>query len=241
MKWMDSMNKIIFMAVVFVTNAIQAITGFAGTLLAMPASIALIGVDEAKIILNFVALMTCIYISISNFKYVNFKVLGKIIVFMGIGMFLGIKLFEMIQLEFLLYGYGTLIIIIALKNLFIKSEIQLNNVLIIILLLVAGIVHGMFVSGGALLVVYVSYVLKDKAEFRATISTVWVILDGILFVNQIYNGHITGELMLLNVLSLIPAMIGVFVGNKLYKKISQKKFMELTYILLLLSGLSIFL
>ena len=44
----------------------------------------------------------------------------------------------------------------------------------ICILLAAGMIHGMFVSGGALLVVYATLVLKDKEEFRATVALIWV-------------------------------------------------------------------
>ena len=40
----------------------------------------------------------------------------------------------------------------------------------------AGIIHGMFVSGGALLVVYASGALPRKEEFRATMAAVWFFL-----------------------------------------------------------------
>ena len=44
----------LFLALLF-ANGIQAITGFAGTLLAMPPCIRLIGADDAKTVLNLLA------------------------------------------------------------------------------------------------------------------------------------------------------------------------------------------
>lgn len=52
------MKMIIFFLVLFGANVIQAITGFAGTLLAMPVSMQLIGVLEAKVILNIMAFVS---------------------------------------------------------------------------------------------------------------------------------------------------------------------------------------
>ena len=49
------MKTILFFIILFAANVIQAVTGFAGTLLAMPVSIQLIGVLEAKVILNIMA------------------------------------------------------------------------------------------------------------------------------------------------------------------------------------------
>ena len=49
-------NELLTILVVFSANIVEAITGFAGTMLAMPASMQLIGVMDAKIVLNVVAL-----------------------------------------------------------------------------------------------------------------------------------------------------------------------------------------
>ena len=47
----------LFLVVLFVANTVQAITGFAGTVLAMPFSILLIGANEAKVVLGIMALV----------------------------------------------------------------------------------------------------------------------------------------------------------------------------------------
>ena len=54
-------KKILFLLVVFLTNIIQGITGFAGTMLAMPPSVMLVGFDTAKPILNALGLLSGIY------------------------------------------------------------------------------------------------------------------------------------------------------------------------------------
>ena len=43
------MKELLFLLVLFVSNVIQAITGFAGTVLAMPPSVYLLGLDHAKV------------------------------------------------------------------------------------------------------------------------------------------------------------------------------------------------
>lgn len=233
-------SKILFVLVIFVTNAIQAITGFAGTLLAMPPSLKLVGPDEAKAILNIMAMVSCFFIVIRNLKYVQWKILFRIILFMGIGMVGGMYIYKVASLDILLYIYGGLIVAIALKNLFVKGHINLPGFVMIIVLLAAGIIHGMFVSGGSLLVVYGSAVLKDKNHFRATIAPVWVILNFFMMFEHIGNGYFTKEVTILTFICLIPMFLGVFAGNKLHDKIKQSTFMKLTYVLLLISGLLCF-
>ena len=64
-----------------------------------------------------------------------------------------------------------------------ESLLHLAGMLLVIL--AAGVVHGMFVSGGALLVIYASGALKEKEEFRATMAMLWVPIGCYLTGNQI--------------------------------------------------------
>lgn len=238
---MSIINIILFFCVILLTNIIQAITGFAGTLLAMMPSIMLIGADSSKVILNLITLLTCAVIAFKEKKFINWTVIKKVVIFMGLGMLIGIKMYEVIKLENLLYFYGIIIILLALKKLFINAQINLSNILCIITLICAGIIHGMFISGGALLVVYISYMIKEKNEFRATMSCIWVILNSFMMITQIKNNIIGINLLVLTALALIPALLGAALGEKLHEKISKELFMKMTYVLLLFSGVSVFL
>lgn len=234
---MDFFYRILFLIVLFVSNVIQAITGFAGTVLAMPPSIKLIGVNDAKVILNIMALISCFIIAVKNIKYINKKELRKIVIFMSVGMIIGIEVLKIFPTNILLKVYGMIIILIAVKNLCLKKDIKFPKVAMIFILIISGIIHGMFVSGGALLVVYAASVLKDKDEFRATISPVWVILNSFLLITQISNNMITSENIILSLICIIPLFLAIWLGNKIQKKIDQKSFLKIVYILLIISGL----
>lgn len=233
--------KALFLFVLFIANVIQTITGFAGNLLAMPPSMNLVGIETAKSVINIFTLIACLYISIKNRKFIQWRILTKMLVLMLLGMWIGIWLFELIPLELLLTLYGIMIILIGLKKLFIHKEFQLPEFVMVLLIIMAGVIHGMFLSGGALLVVYAVSVLKDKNEFRATIAPVWVILDGVLIFSHYQLGYYTKENMILIVLSMIPLILSIIVGNFLYKKIKQETFLKITYILLLVAGVSVIL
>lgn len=76
---MSMLEEMLFLLVLFGANVIQGITGFAGTLLAMPASILLIGPDKAKAILNIMAVLSCSIIAVQSLRYVDVRELLKII------------------------------------------------------------------------------------------------------------------------------------------------------------------
>ncbi|ONI38819.1 hypothetical protein AN639_06970 [Candidatus Epulonipiscium fishelsonii] len=230
-------NQILFIIVVIVSNVIQVLTGFAGTMLAMPASMQLIGINEARAVLNAVALVLFIIVAVQNYKYVNKKEVVKITALMLLGMGVGIYLLQIMPTGILLDIYAILIICIALKKMFIQKEMPLPNFIMILVIFLAGIIHGIFNSGGSLLVIYAVTVLKDKNDFRATLAVIWVILNSSLLITHAQQGLFTSQVCILTVISILTAILSIKIGNKLHNKINQQVFLKITYVLLLISGL----
>lgn len=169
-------QTILFILVLFLTSILKTITGFAGTALSMPFALKLIDVLTARIVLGFFSWVNAAFVSVKEYCNIQWKILAKIILFILIGVTVGMKIYEAIPLDILLKFYGVFIIIIALQNLILKKSFTLSPAASYIVLLLSGIIHGMFLSGSALLVIYATQVLKEKAQFRATMSAVWTIL-----------------------------------------------------------------
>lgn len=233
------MNEILFLIVFFFAFVLQTITGFAGTVMAMPPSMLLLGMDDAKVVLNALAGMSGFLIAIQNYKYINYRELLKMSGFMLIGMFAGLMIYEVLTVDILLVIYGVIVVGIGMKNIFFQKKIKLNLICSIMILIVAGVIHGMFVSGGALLVIYAVTAMEDKNEFRATVAPIWVILNSYMMVSYVHSDMVNAENLKLIGISIIPLVISLIVGNWLQKKINQQVFLKLTYVLLIVSGLSI--
>ncbi len=251
---MVTWREILFFLILFGANLIQAITGFAGTLLAMPPSMQLLGVNEAKSVLAVLDQLSCLLIVLTGFRHINWKEFGKMTVLMVIGMFAGMKIFEIFPVQQLLTLYGAMILCIALWKLFGQRLIQgrkkaqeeaalperkssLRSVAMPCVILAAGVIHGMFVSGGALLVIYASSALKEKEEFRATMAMLWVTIGCYITGNQIQSGFFNPHVVFLCLVGAVPLFAGIWAGTKLVKRIQQETFLKLTYILLLISGI----
>lgn len=242
------MNYIAFYIVIFLTNVIQGITGFAGTILAMPPGLMLVGYDVAKPILNLLGIFAGIYVFLTQRKHVNWKELRKVVLIMAIGIFLGFFLKRLLTgYDVVLYKIlGIFVIMLAVQGYwkFVfrkdgeeKTEVTgTKEVKSIALLVSSGIVHGMFVSGGPLLIGYLSRVIKEKSSFRATISTIWIILNTIILVQDINTGLWTTKLITTQLISTPFMIAGMVIGSVLVKRMSQEVFMKLTYVLLFLSG-----
>jgi uncharacterized membrane protein YfcA len=231
--------NILFLLVVFFANIIQGITGFAGTVLAMPASIFLIGIDSAKVVLNVMGIFASLWLVVLAYKHINWKEIVKVVVLMLIGMVAGMYLYSILPLSFLLKVYAVFIILIAIKGILVKEEKNIKEWILILIVLAAGIIHGMFVSGGPLLMIYILKKSENKSVFRANIATVWIILNSYIAFAHYKQGLYTSENIQILGLSIIPLVIGTIIGNILHHKISQKNFLYLSYVLLFISGVAL--
>ena len=248
-------KNILFFAVVFVSNVIQCITGFAGTVLAMPFSIMLIGFDTAKTILNILGLVASVGVLAMNRKSFNKKEFAKITGIMIVGMLIGFVIVNSFSVTagilYKVLGVTVLIFTVIGCVRTFKKKPDENQERIIrnkktsvssyAVLIVSGIVHGMFVCGGPLLIVYASEKLRDKDEFRATVSAVWIVLNSIIMLTDVKNGNLSVDIMPLLAVSIGILFAAIVVGNKIAKHMNKKTFMIVTYILMGISALSLLL
>lgn len=230
------MERALFLAAFFFAYTVQAITGFAGNILAMPAGTALLGMSSSVAILNAMGVFACGLLAIVNFRLIVWRELGKIVGIMLVFMIVGIWLDTVLPLHVLMKLYGAIILLVGIKGLVQKRQRKLPEWALLIIVALAGLIQGMFVSGGALLVIYAMQKLPGKQHFRATLSAVWAILNVIYTGVAFAQGSYTGDVIQTLLLCIPLAVLATFAGNKLQTKISQGKFLKLTYVILLVMG-----
>lgn len=182
------MEKALFLAAFFFAYTVQAITGFAGNIFAMPVGTTLLGLESTVSILNAMGFFACGLLTALNIKSVNWRELGKILGVMIVFMVLGIWLDTLVPLHILLKIYGVIIVIIGIKNLAVPQQKFMPEWALWIILALAGLIQGMFVSGGALLVIYAVQKLRDQQQFRITLSAVWTVLNLITQASRFSRG-----------------------------------------------------
>lgn len=248
---MISYREILFFFVVLVSNVIQCITGFAGTVLAMPFSLMLVGFDVAKPVLNVLGIVVSIGVVGINRKALNKKEFFKIIAIMLVGMLIGALFvhFVPIDAEVLYKILGVVVIVFMLigcYNTFVKSKRKVANKskanpLLYLILVASGFVHGMFVCGGPLLIIYASEKLKGRDEFRVTVSAVWIVLNSIIMFSDIKQGYFNLRLLIILGISVAILFLALWLGNLIFRHMNKKTFMIVTYVLMAISGVSLLL
>ena len=253
-------NYILFLVVLFVSHTIHGITGFAGAVLALSPSLMLVGYDVAKPIINVLGLLSGIYVFVGSRKDIDWKELKKIVIVMAVGIVGGIMIrgFFVGKDQALYKILGVFVIFLALQGAVTMWKTREGAVKPaseekagaetgkktgsgMPLLILAGIIHGLFVSGGPLLIGYLTKRISDKARFRATIATVWVFLNGMILVDDIRAGLWNMELLKTQLIAVPLLFAAMYLGGKLCRWMSQRLFMIITYVLLFISGISLLL
>ncbi|MBR2590547.1 MAG: sulfite exporter TauE/SafE family protein [Clostridia bacterium] len=239
-------SLLLFYLVIFLSNIVQCITGFAGTVLAMPFSLMLVGYSTAKPILNLLGLAASIGVLVRHYKDVDKSEFFKIVVIMSIGIGGGMFISPYITAnpDWIHKILGSVVILFAVYNGYMfwrKKERSPDKVLSFLLLVGAGLIHGIFVCGGPLLVTYASSKIKDTKKFRATISAVWIVLNTIIMFSDIKDGYFTPQLIPNLTVCMVLLFVAIVVGEKLASRMSKNTFMVLSYILMFDSGISLLL
>ncbi len=186
-----------------------------------------------------------IYLTIKNFsKRADFKVLIPLSVgsFFGIAVgsyFLGI--IPSLTLKLIL---GITIVILGIYDFFIQTNklktfrLPDNQITGYTIGLLAGIVSGLLGTSGPLFAIYLNQKIKTKEEFKLIISIAFFVQAVFRIIFYVPNENVWSNFDLLFFLFSVPAvMAGVFVGDKLTKKVDVSTFKKLISISIIIIGI----
>lgn len=231
-------DLLIIFLIIFLTNIVQTITGFAGSMLAMPFLLLIMSMSDAKILIVIVGVFWSLWMLVRNFKKVNWKFVWILSLIMSIGIIIGVLLLKIVPTKIVLLIMGLVIISAAIKNLIGKNIDTNNKILEFIFGIFSGIMQGMVLMGGPFLVLVANSYLKDREEYRTTLAVLWLVINFVLlfvyWLQKLYNTKI----FLVSAVSVFPLVLAIYVGSLLNKKINNKQFEFLVNILLIVSALS---
>jgi uncharacterized protein len=168
---------------------------------------------------------------------------GRIVPLMGLGLPFGMLLFRSLGSERLKLAFGVFVVILSLMELFRMRRgaeehhaAKPGPILSMVLLFVAGIIHGIFATGGPLAVYVTSQHLPQKARFRATLSALWLVLNIALVGSFILAGTVSARSLGITA-ALVPALLGgMVIGEVVHRRVPEKLFRTLVLALLLAAG-----
>lgn len=229
-----------FGLIILLAYTLEAVTGFGSIVIALSLGVLFLPFD--KILPILVALNICMtsVLAFKNRKNIDKLLLSKIILpGMLLGTLLGYFAKPFLDEVLLKQVFGVLIVWFSARELWrmYHQHIDVERPLWLtrVITLGAGITHGLFASGGPLLVYAVAGTQIDKTRFRATMVFVWFILNAFLFMAFLLDGRM--QPVLLNVLFYLPLLVvAIKLGNFLHDKVKETHFRVAIYSLLLMTG-----
>lgn len=107
------------------------------------------------------------------------------------------------------------------------------------LLLLGGVIHGAFSTGGPMAVYVTSRILHDKSVYRATLSALWLVLGAVLLGTYVYDGRITVGTLTWTAAVSPGIVIGMVLGELLFRRVPPDVFRRIVFATLLLSGIAL--
>lgn len=225
---------------VLLAYGIEAITGFGSIVIALSLGALLLPIDAMLPVL--VPLNICMtgYLVSRHYRHIHWATLLRLILpLMALGTLAGYGLRPWLGEQLTRMLFGALVVWFAGRELLRAWRgLRLRRhgpVWTGSWMFMAGITHGLFASGGPLLVYALTGVRLGRAAFRATLLTVWLSLNGLLTLVFALDGSLQPALP--RVAMMLPVLVvGVMLGEWLHRRVDEERFRQLVFAVLLITG-----
>ena len=223
---------LVFALIVFCAYAVQTVIGFGSTVLAVTLGAHLFEIRELLALEVPISVLQTSYVALRHRAWIDAGLLFKrVLPLMAAGTIAGFLLFAGASASWLRVVLGASILLLSARELWAMrpsvahvARAPLPRPVSIAAIFGAGIFHGVFATGGPLLVYAIGREGLDKHRFRATLAVVWLTLGLILVTSFLLDGRYepaTG----LRLLVLLPAVpLGILVGEWLHHRVDERRF-----------------
>jgi len=233
--------------IVLLTHLQAAITGFGGTVLALPFVTLLLGLHVAVPVLVIQAWILALLIVLQSRKSIPWMEWGHIVLLVGIGLPLGFWMSQSMPeaglkwvLAVFAVGVGVHGLVTRSKDSGIEHKISTRARWFTSgLLPLGGIIHGAFGSGGPLVVVYATRALADKGQFRAALCLLWVVLNTALIGGWVVSSSLDAHILGVAAFCLSFTLLGLILGNAAHYRVNEVVFRQIVYAVLIVAGLAL--
>ena len=224
---------------IFLAFFSQTVLGFSGSPIALP--ILLLGHDLAisVITLSVLQFLQSTYLSQKHWKEIDKKVVLEIIVWVMLGVIIGIFFLKSWDPVILKKILGVLILLFVAYSSFKKKRIAIFKKMGAFFGFLAGIFSGVFSIGGPIFVTYFYSKIEDHKIMRASLLGVIALMATLRMPILAYNNLLTHEVWLRVLIAFPFFALSIFLGQKFFKKIDKEIFNKLVLTFMFLAGISL--
>lgn len=232
-------------ATILLANTASSLTGFGGSILALPFVAMLVGVKAAVPVLVVQAWVLAVFICAHAHRSISWRDWAKIVGFVVVGLPIGLWAAGVVPeaplkliLGLFTLALGAYGIIRPLPREDSRERlVGWKGCAMTALLALGGVVHGAFATGGPLIVVYGTRAMPEKSTFRVTMSATWLTLNTILLVQWFIRGSFTAPQLKLAALCIPFTVAGMVLGTAAHYRVDELLFRRILYAVLIIASL----
>lgn len=232
-------------AVVAIAFCAESMTGFGGTVITVTLGAQFLPLDRLLPLYVPVNCALSAWIAWRDRRFIAASLLGRrILPSMAAGMAVGLAIYRGAPPgPALLLAYAALVAALAVWELARRAPVDGDPApplsAQLAALIAGGVIHGLYGSGGPLVVWASSRELRDKSALRATLAVLWLGLGAALIVQYASLGQL-GPRSLVGSAALVPVLVAAsWVGQRLHDRVAPRAFRRLVHALLLAGALSL--
>lgn len=233
-------------AIIFLAFFTESVVGFGSTVITVSLAAHFIDLDVILPAFVPVGVLLSTTLVVRNFEHVDRQFLwSRIGPAMAVGMAVGMAIFRMVDSKSLLTVFGVFVTAVSLRELVLalKKDAakprKLPALGSFLFLMGGGVIHGMFGSGGPLVVYVVGREIFSKAVFRATLSALWLVSNLVLIVGYVQSDMVTAQTMKLSAMMLPPLLLGMVLGERAHGAVNERTFKIVTWAILFFAASSL--
>ena len=222
----------------------QTIAGFGSTIVALTLG------SQLQPLVVLLPILIALDIPVSGYLFLRYRhatnrelLTRTILPWMTAGVLIGVAVSSKLEGPMLKRCFGALVLFFAAKEMWALTRKSASdetrampNALMRTLVVLSGFVHGIYATGGPILVSALSQKKLDRDSFRGTLTVVWLIFDVLLILEQLRRGQWTTS-MAIELACLVPLFpLGVFIGEKLQQHIPERGYRIFIQVLLAVAG-----
>ncbi|QGH36731.1 TSUP family transporter [Gracilibacillus salitolerans] len=230
------MDTILFFVIIIVASILQTSTGFGFSILATPFLLLVFEPREAIQINLLLSLVISGALITKILKDVDFKILRRFIFGSVVGLPIGIFAFLLIDIIKLKLGISIIILLLTIM-LILRFRIKQNKKRDWIVGGLSGSLTTSIGMPGPPLLLYFSGTDTQKEKLRGTTLAFYLFIYLFSLITQVTFAGTSKTVWVSSGVALPLVLIGLYLGQILFKWINQNVFRVVTYIILLFTGI----
>lgn len=230
-------------AVVLAAFTVETALGFGATLISVALGSLILPIEELLPALVPLNLALSTYLTVKYRHEIDWRfLLRRLLPLMVIGMPLGILAFRHADSSLLRRMFGAFLVVVSIVELVRMRAAKdaapapISRPVEFAMLIAGGMVHGAFATGGPMAVYVVGRTIADKGRYRATLCTLWALLNTFLVLTYLRLGDLGARSASLTALLVPSCAIGLVLGEIAHRRVPAATFRALVFVGLALVG-----